>query len=258
MKNSKKQKKATATLTTPTITASQIQPPLPTPPITASQVQSPLPNPLIIQAPLPTPQVTASQAQSSINFVISAVYTVTFANTIYLMTVDNPEKPFSLINISWNLERVMCGIMALIMTLRYFFGNNQFIADVLQDKHRTAWQKFYHFFFIALQSIILLICSYTIRLYIDFIIGITWLFAIEVMWYFLTMLFDKNCVLPQKKDERIAFFFAEMSNLAFVAGLLLFPLIYCERDIIWLMFAFFLFLANTFIDVKKNINSYMS
>jgi hypothetical protein len=199
-----------------------------------------------------------SQSLNSISFVTSAVYTVTFANTIYLMTVKDSSISFSLSNMSWSIDRVLCGIISLIMTLRFFFGNNQYISDVMSDKSKLPWVKFYHFIFIAVQSIILLICSYSIPNYISFINVITCLFSIEVIWYFLTMVVDKKGVLPDKKEDRKAFFYAEMTNLGFVVGVFLLSLFICKTNILWLWLVFLLFLINTIIDAKKNISVYMS
>jgi hypothetical protein len=199
-----------------------------------------------------------SQSLTSISFVITATYTVTFGNTIYLMTVSDGSAPFSLNNMQWSTEKVICGTIALIMTLRFFFGNNQYIADVMLDQQRTPWVKFYQFFFIAIQSVVLLLCSYTIPQSTLFVNGITALFSIEVCWYLLTMIIDKKGVLPDDPRERWAFFYAELWNLAFVASVLISNLIFEEKDVWWLCVIFLSFLINSAIDAKKNMKAYMS
>ena len=190
-------------------------------------------------------------------FVITAAYTVTFANAIYLMTVNNPDATFALTNMSFALERVLCGIVALIMTLRFFFGNNQYLADIMGDPQRGPWVKFYHFFFIALQSVVLIICSYSIRDSKVFVYGIGGLFALEIAWYFLTMVVDKEGVLPADLVARRQFFIAQMTNLGFIIGIAVASCLMGAGSLTWLIVVFVLFLANTAYDVTKNIGAYM-
>ena len=197
-----------------------------------------------------------SQSLSSISFVISVVYTVTFANTFYLMTVKDITIPFSLNNMAWQIDKILCGIISLIMTLRYFFGNNQYISDVMSDSSRPPWIKFYHFSIIALQSIVLLICSYSISESISFVYGITSLFAIEVLWYLLALRIDRKGVWPDNKDSRMNLLYSELSNLSFIIGIVIVSNIACG---VWILYlAFLLFLLNTAFDAKKNISTYMS
>ena len=199
-----------------------------------------------------------SQSLSSIAFVITAVYAVTFANSIYLMTVSDPDIGLSLTNIEFEVERSICGVIALILTLRFFFGNNQYIADVMRDVTRTPWVRFYHFLFIAIQSIILLIASYSIADSSTFIYGITGLFGLEVLWYFLTMLVDRKGVLLDDPKECRAFFWAEMTNIGFVAGVALVSFFLPDTSIWWLLSTFMLFLLNSAYDARKNMATYMA
>lgn len=199
-----------------------------------------------------------SQSSGSITFVISAVYTVTFANSVYLMTVNDSSAPFALTNMKFTIDKTLCGIISLIMTLRFFFGNNQYIHDVMEDKSKSPWIKFYHFIFIAIQSVVLLVCSYSINDYVAFIYGTCGLFAIEVFWYFLTMLVDRKGVLPDDKQACLSFFYAEMTNLLFVVSVLIVSLFVEKSTGTWLWLAFVAFLINTIIDARKNISTYMS
>lgn len=199
-----------------------------------------------------------NQSLNSISFVISAVYTVTFANTVYLMTVNDPSQSFSLNNMVWMTDRIICGIISLVMTLRFFFGNNQFISDIMLNTSKSPWLKFYHFCFIALQSMVLLICSYNVQDRVNFVYGIISLFGIELIWYILTFIVDKKSVWADKPEERIPFFYAQLSNLGFVIGVLLISTFFSHYNLIWLWVVFLLFLINTIIDLIKNMPTYMS
>ena len=61
---------------------------------------------------------------TSSSFVINAMYTYTFGNTLFLMSVKEGTQSFAYKFVEISPPRILCGIMMLIMTLRYFFGNN--------------------------------------------------------------------------------------------------------------------------------------
>jgi len=199
----------------------------------------------------------ASQSLNSISFVISAVYTVTFANTIYLMTVKDPMIPFSLENMQWDYNSVICGVISLIMTLRFFFGNNQYISDVMDSDVKTPWIKFYHFMFIAIQSVVLLITSYSIPNKVDFISGITSIFIIELLWYIVTFFIDRKGVYPDDKKARNDLLIAEISNFGFIICVVVVTFFINTSSIWWLFLVFLAFIINTAIDLRKNMPIYM-
>jgi len=190
-------------------------------------------------------------------FIITVAYTGTFANTLYHMLISDLSKRFSLANIEFSLANLLCGAISLIMVMRFFFGNNQYLSEVMQDEERSPWVKFYQFFFIAMESVILLIGSFSIRNQRTFVYVITALFIFEVVWYFLTMLVDRKGVLPDDPKQRWGFFWAEMTNAGFVVGVVGLSLTMDQNGIGWLWGVFGLFLANTVYDVKKNMGSYM-
>jgi len=199
-----------------------------------------------------------SQSINSISFVINAAYTFTFANAIFLITTDNPSAGFNVNTISFTLERSLCGIICLIMTLRFFFGNNQYIADVMADSTRTAWQKFYQFSFIAIQSIILLISSYSINDTIFFISSIAILFLVENLWYVLTYFVDSVGIKNDDGTIDQKFFLAQLINAVYWVGSFII-LHYCSSNpTLALILVFVLFIANTVWDAKKNMPYYMS
>lgn len=198
-----------------------------------------------------------SQALSSITFVITTIYTVTFANAIYLMSVADRSEDFSLRNLEFDPSRIACGTVALVMTARFFFGNNQYVADVMVDSTRSPWVKFYQFFFVALQSIVLLVCSYSVPDPPYFVLGIAGLFALEVFWYFLTMVVDRKGVLPDDGLQRRALVRAEMTNLGFVIGVGLVSIWLEVGGAPWLGCVVALFAVNSAYDFHKNMATYM-
>jgi hypothetical protein len=197
-----------------------------------------------------------NQSINSMSFVISAAYTFTFANSIYLITTNDPGSDFVPSAMSFTLERTMCGLICLVMTLRFFFGNNQYIADAMEDRRRSPWQKFFQFFFIALQSVVLLICSYCIPNTIAFISAMAFLFALESFWYVLTYFIDSVGI--KTADGRIdrPFLFAQLSNAAYwIVSLAILKFVSNPQFAIFLVFL--AFIINTVWDAAKNMRYYM-
>lgn len=191
------------------------------------------------------------------SFVLNAVYTFTFANSIFILSSNNPGAGFNPSNIGFSFERTLCGIICLIMTLRFFFGNNQYIADVMADNDRGAWQKFYQFSFIALQSVILLITSYLIRDTRVFVLSMTILFIVETVWYIVTVFVDRDGILNKKKQFDWSFFYAQLTNAAYWIGSLILLKTIPNNDIFLIILIFVIFFFNTVWDAKKNMAYYM-
>ena len=198
-----------------------------------------------------------SQAISSMSFVITAAYTVTFANSIYLMCVKDQNVPFSISNTAFDIERVCCGIIAIVMTFRYFFGNNQYLDEVMNDAKRGPWVRFYHFSFIALESVVLVVSSYSIRETSTFVCSVTWLFVIEVVWYLLAVWVDRRGVLPEDASVRRSFLVAQSANVGFVIGVVGASILLSAGSRWWLMTIILLFAGNTTIDAIRNMRAYM-
>lgn len=194
---------------------------------------------------------------SSINFVISAAYTFTFANSFFFMLLVDPSKDVDPSNVELKFAKIGCGTICLIMSLRFFFGNNTYIYDVMCDSSRSAWQKFYQFIFIALQSVILLTCSYVVGQPRIFVYAIATLFVVETVWYGLTFVIDPVGVRCRDGTIDTAFFRAQITNLLFWASSFLFCWLFSGKDN-WLVgMVLISFLLNTAYDVWKNMPQYM-
>lgn len=196
------------------------------------------------------------QSLSSISFVISAAYTFTFANAIFFMVAVDPNASFGIGNIGYDYQRLLCGIMCMVMALRFFFGNNQYIYEIMNSQ-RGAWVKFYQFSFIAFQSVILLVSSYFIQDTELFVWTMVALFGVELLWYVLTFIVDREGVWPNSREERISFLVAELFNFGFFAGVIVLSCLMSDRAAVWLNWVFVLFVVNTVYDLRKNMASYM-
>lgn len=199
----------------------------------------------------------SNQAGDSIGFVISACYTYTFANSIFFMITSPGSESFSLDNIEFSWARTICGVMCLVMAMRFFFGNNQYISDVMNDAHKSPWRKFYQFAFIALQSAVLLISSYFIPNTEAFIAVIAGLFFIEILWYALSILVDPSSVLLENEQDRRAFLIAEMVNGGFLVGVCVVWWLVPAPVETKLLLVFVMFAINTVHDAMKNMPNYM-
>jgi hypothetical protein len=194
---------------------------------------------------------------SSINFVISAAYTFTFANSFFFMLLVDPSKEITPANVELTFVKIGCGIICLIMSLRFFFGNNAYIDGVMRDSDRGAWQKFYQFVFIALQSVILLICSYVIGQPRVFVHAIAILFVIETIWYVLTFIVDPAGVRTSDGAIDTAFFQAQVTNFLFWVSTFLFSWFLSGHDKALVAAVLVTFLLNTAYDAWKNMPQYM-
>lgn len=199
-----------------------------------------------------------SHALRSMWFLITTIYTGTFANIVYLMLVEDTSQRFSFSNMAFSIEPIICGTIAVILTLRFFFGNNEYLENVMMDPEKSPWVRFYHFSFIGIQGLILLITSFSIRNTSIFIYGIIGLFILELLWYLITMIVDTEGVLPEDQEALWGFFRAEMTNLGFVVGVGILTLLMEPGQFGWLFSIFILFLGNTAYDVSQNMEIYMT
>ena len=147
----------------------------------------------------------------------------------------------------------------LIMTLRYFFGNNSFLTKVMdEDNGKGPWSRLYQFASILTESLLLLATSYLVPYSTRFVYAFTTLMGIEVVWYLCTRVVDKKSVVLEDPAANRAFLVAEMTNAAFVAGVVLLSAVSCSRGVAWLSGVLVLFIANTAYDAYINMPSYMS
>ena len=197
------------------------------------------------------------QSTNSINFVISAAYTFTFANSLFFMLLADAEKPVSLENIDLTASKTAAGLICLTMSLRFFFGNNNYIYAVMIDPSRGPWQKFYQFWFIALQSVILLFASYVINQPRVFVATIILLFVVETVWYIMTFVVDPEGVKNNEGDLDMPFLRAQVTNFLFWAFSVL---LYCnlrESADALMLGVLMIFALNTAYDAWKNMPGYM-
>ena len=197
-------------------------------------------------------------ALTSSSFVINAMYTYSFGNSLFLMAVKEGTQSFSYKAVELSPMRVMCGMMMLIMTLRYFFGNNNFLTKVMDDPSKGPWVRLYHFCSILTESLLLFATSYLIPYPVKFVFWFTALMGVEVLWYFLTRAVDKTSVVLADPAAHRTFFIAEMTNAAFVISVVLLSAVSCGRGAGWLGAVLALFLLNSAYDAYINMPSYMS
>lgn len=196
----------------------------------------------------------ARTAASSINFVITAIYTVTFANAIYqVVHVENGAAVEFRDGVSTTV--LLCTGMCMIMALRFFFGNNNFI-DYVFSSSEGPLRRFYHFLVTVLQGLILLGSSYLVTNPTEFIRWLTVLFCVEVVWYGGCLLFSRSSIsdgigLDRKLMQN------ELANagVAVTAFLGLVTLESNPEALAWVVFA--VFIVNTAVDLRHNLSSYM-
>lgn len=199
----------------------------------------------------------AEQSISSISFVINACYSYTFANALRYMVLEDVAMGFSVSNLGFDWSRLLCGSICLILTLRFFFGNNNFIVEIMTDQECGPWLRFYQFVCIVLQSIAILLSSFFVADPVYFVLVIGGLFVFEVVWYGLEFCIDRRVVWPDDRSERMAFFLAELTNFGFVAWILAGFWLFSSWGDLWLLYIFVGFILNTSYDLKVNMKSYM-
>ncbi|MCW6509834.1 hypothetical protein [Lichenifustis flavocetrariae] len=195
----------------------------------------------------------ATSASSS-SFVINAVYTYTFANTLFEVFAPDPDKGIHL-RPDADLAACLFAIICSVMTFRYFFGNNKFLEDMFKSDKEPG-VKLFHFLTIILQSVVLLAISYLVRRKDEFVDWLACLFAIEVFWYVLCMIFDRDIVRTRGRLDR-KFFISEMSNasMLLVTVITLVPIPKHTGYDFTLMFM--MFALNCAVDAWANMRNYM-
>lgn len=202
------------------------------------------------------------QSIASTSFVISAVYTFTFANSVFFGIAEDPTKSFSPTNVSFVFQHIVCGLMCIILTLRCFFGNNNYIYNVLKKDELNHWVKFYHFSFIAIQSVILLISSYYVQTPFQYAASLVLFFAFELLWYLLTFAVHRDGVWMADPIERREMAVAQFYNAVLAGGIIFVSWsldVWSDQAVTgtWLFWVIVLFAANTAYDAYKNMPGYM-
>lgn len=143
----------------------------------------------------------------------------------------------------------------MIMALRYFFGNNNFM-DYVFSSSEGPLRRLYHFLVTVLQSLILLGSSYLVTNPYEFIRWLTVLFCVEIVWYGGCLLFSRSSISDDFELDR-KLMQNELAN-AGVAVTAVLGLVTLDSDpetLVWVVFA--VFTLNTVVDLKHNLSSYM-
>jgi hypothetical protein len=198
----------------------------------------------------------AQSAATSINFVITAVYTVTFANAIY--QVAHIDKKYVVIGLrnGASTTSLLCAAMCMVMALRFFFGNNNFMEYVFSSPEGPL-SRLYHFSVTAVQSLILLASSYLVTNPQEFLRWLAALFWLEVGWYFGCLALSRASITKpdQRLDRRLVVNEITNAGVGLVAIAALVTLNGHTAAMVWLVFA--AFLLNTAVDMKHNLRGYM-
>jgi len=144
----------------------------------------------------------------------------------------------------------------MIMALRFFFGNNNYIAGIFSKPSSTI-SRLYHFTVISGQSLILLGSSFLIRNPHKFALWIAGLFLSEVLWYIGCMIFFKEAISNEAGQLDRLLRVNEAANLAMtlaagIAGSIK-PL--SPGTAIYIVTA--VFICNSVVDLRVNLKKYM-
>jgi hypothetical protein len=193
---------------------------------------------------------------SSISFVITAIYTGTFANALY-QVLEFDEKA---VHIQFRSEittsALICVAICMIMALRFFFGNNNFIEGLFARKISSV-RRLYHFSVTSIQSLILLGSSYLIRNTITFTKWLIVLFAFEVIWYVGCLLWDRAAISKPTGKLDMPLLKNEVANVMMAGGGCIALIAATGHPKVLISIVAILFGVNTVIDLRVNLKSYM-
>lgn len=195
-------------------------------------------------------------ATTSIGFVITAIYTGTFANAVYQVLEFNETAITIQLRTTVTVSVLLCSAMCMIMAMRFFFGNNNFIEDLF-TKPRSVGERVYHFLITTIQSLILLGSSYLIRNPPEFIKWLVLLFAVEVAWYVGCLVFARTSVRGKDGRLNLPLLANEIANLSMATGATIVLLSLGKYPNVSAYVVSALFVANTAVDLKVNLRAYM-
>jgi len=196
-----------------------------------------------------------SESASSIGFVIGAIYTFTFVNAVYNAVRLDPDAGFALSNVTFDWVRLALGAMCLVTTLRFFFGNNIWVAQVLHSE-RSPWVKLYQLAFIGLESSLIAMASFEVSRPRSFLAVFGLVFLVESIWFALTHLVDRPSVAWGEFRDRRSFYIAQALNLAMWIAVALGLLVFQRNQ--WLVaFVGMPFAVNTAYDLRVNLAQYL-
>ncbi len=194
---------------------------------------------------------------SSISFVINAIYTFTFGNTALLLLTNPGASGFSLETIDITVTSAVCGLIAMTITIRYFFGNNLFIADIFTDDSKGEYVRLFHFFTVAIQSVLLLFASYEVRNETRFFTFLAALFFLEFAWFSLCHLFDKRSVAETGNFAPTRDWAYQGFGLLVVFLIAIFASTGSKIGTFEMLLVAGLFAVDTVFDMRSNLKGYM-
>jgi hypothetical protein len=197
-----------------------------------------------------------STSVSSISFVITAIYTYTFANALLQILEFNAKAQNIQFRAGTNVETIVYALICMVMALRFFFGNNTYIDNIFSSPS-SAVSRLYHFTVISLQSLILLGSSFLVVNPPKFALWIAALFFSELFWYLGCMLFLRKAILDDqgRLDKRLAK--NEIANFVMAgAALAAFIITRVPQQALVYILAF-VFVVNTIVDLQINMRKYM-
>lgn len=193
---------------------------------------------------------------SSISFVITAIYTYTFANAVFRVLEFNEALAEIQVRAGTTWSFSMCMAVCLTMALRFFFGNNNYV-DRLYVQTIAPGKRLYHLTVIVVQSLILLGSSYLIRNPARFFAWVAALFAVEVLWYVLSALFVRDAVTKTDGTVDKPLAVNEAANLAMALGAFTAAGLWSSNPRTAITVAATAFALNTIIDFRVNFRAYM-
>lgn len=195
-------------------------------------------------------------SSTSFSFVITAIYTYTFANVI--MRVLRFDEVYSSIALQDGINGyvVVSAAMCMIMTLRFFFGNNNYV-DELYAKTTSAKSRLFHLATIVVQSLVLLASSFLIRNQADFFGWLSLLFLVELLWYLISFAFTRPSVSSESRRLNSSLLWNEIANLMMFAAALGGACLAPNHPFAATLLVAVVFSANTLIDARVNLDSYM-
>lgn len=193
---------------------------------------------------------------SSISFVITAIYTYTFGNSVYQIVGFNEKAQDIEMRAGTDSVIIICALICMIMALRFFFGNNNYV-DEMFSKPSSAVSRLYHFAVVSGESLILLGSSFLVRNPHKFLLWIGILFIVEDVWYIGCLICFRGAVSGDDGTLNKPLLANELANLIMVLGAIAGYTVtsLSQQAIVYIVAA--LFVVNTAVDLKVNLKGYM-
>lgn len=203
----------------------------------------------------PSSPAGPSSAATSINFVVSAIHTATFGNAIYQVVAFDSGHATLGLRTGSGFATLSCAAMAMILALRFFFGNNNFLDEIFRGSS-SAGLRLYHFAVTVTQSLVLLGCSYLVRNPPSLVLWLAILFFVALLWYVGCIVVAPASVFDASGEFQQPLARNEAANVVLALGALV---AWSTLDqIVWqIVVVGSLFLLNTLVDLHSNLKRYM-